>query len=870
MKTSKSDRRQDSVLRSAIDRIRQDADRLTNSCKIYQETLKELCQITGSPEGFVIEASTEDQFPKLLVTHPVATKTKALDLPYEFKEGIGRLSTLLSSAKPEIFNHPDKSIIDLSFLDLPPIKRMIAIPLIDHDNFYAIICLTNSRLPYEISIVSRCKPLLATSARMQRTLGFKQLSTPNESKWCKTLEDLFQNSQMPMICIDGEQKILRMNIAAEESFLTTLSSSREKLVTEFVYDNMSDGVRSIPLNPNHIDTSTPRRLSLTGRQSLGRTFPILVTSISYQIEQQPEKAALLMIDVSPTHQSLDRQQHDQAQRFQAVSDLAPIGILQSNATWEAEYVNNRWCDICGHDRNEILGLGWINSIHPDEVTRFLESLRETLFSGNEFNGECRFMTPIGNTVWVQFQARPLIDQQGVSCGFSATLLDTTYRKITEEKLKKLAEHDSLTGLSNRPMFHQRLEHALDRMERQGPFALLCLDLDGFKNINDTLGHDSGDLLLIEIAKRLVDCVRSEDTVARLGGDEFMILIEGLPDSSVAANVAEKILSSLEQPTIIGNQEIFISTSIGITFATGQGKCDAKNLIKQADIALYRAKEDGRNNYQYFSPELEEASKARLLLGNSLYRAMKQSEFEVFYQIQAKVSNNQPVGTEALLRWQHPDKGLLAPTAFIPLLEESGLIGPVSRWLWKQAFTDHKRWVDQGLLPEDSHVSINLSPRQLRDSQLIISLESAMAEAGIVSSQVVVELTESSLIADSNTTSQTLRNIKNLGVRLALDDFGTGYSSLTYLKRFSIDIIKIDRTFVQDILTDTDDVAIIQALLALSKSLSITTVAEGVDAAEKLNMLAKWGCELHQGYLLNKPCGSKKLEALLQSACEAGQ
>ena len=400
-------------------------------------------------------------------------------------------------------------------------------------------------------------------------------------------------------------------------------------------------------------------------------------------------------------------------------------------------------------------------------------------------------------------------------------------------------------------------------------ALLYLDLDGFKTINDTLGHDAGDQLLVAVARRLESCVRKEDTVARLGGDEFSILLHALHTPDIAATIASKVLAVLEKPFMLQDQEVFISTSIGIALSKttadeskNESDNESESLMKQADIALYRAKAAGRNNFQYFSEELELATKLRMDISNKLHRALERKEFEVFYQLQADIFTSCIIGTEALLRWHHPERGLLAPHEFIHILEETGLILPVSRWLWSKAFAQHKRWVELGLVSEKGHISINLSRRQLRDETIVTQLFTAIASANLQPSQVLVEITETALIEDSDFTLGVLNQFRQNGIQIALDDFGTGFSSLTYLKKFPIHIVKIDQSFIRDLLTDKDDAAITHAVVDLAHTLDLIVIAEGVDQLEKRQQLALWGCDQFQGYILNKPSDGQSVEQLM--------
>ena len=877
--TQQKDRRQDSQLRSAIDRVRAGLQHSNDIHTIFQKTLIEVCRITDSALGFVVEkksSANQADVIQLVVQHNTVPlpanedhwRTGQTDPDY-LPRAFACLNSVFANGTGTVLSSADLTYIDNKLFGWPKLKQALAIPILDRQKAVAVLVLANAKNPYHTHQIKRCWPLLTNVVCLRRVVlgrleneSEQSETSKRERDWRRLFEHVQHNSALGVVTIDSQLQICHINPETEKIFgyknIDIVGKDIGLLFPERF--PQQHRIQTFANGPDLSGRGCNR--TLVGQRQDESTITITTTVLPFT--EQGQQYYLLTFTDDTEVNSIRAEQEAQTQRFKAVSDLAPIGILQTNIQWEALYANDRWCEISGLAQSEVLGMGWINGLYHEDVNHTLESLRGAITEGREFDGECRFQTPLGDIVWVELHARPMFTGRGDISGFIATLTDCTYRHITEIKLRTMAERDSLTGLANRALFQDRLQHALQRADRHGSVALLCLDLDGFKNVNDTLGHDNGDLLLVEIAKRLTSCVRHEDTVARVGGDEFLILMEGLGNANIAAEVSEKILQRMERPCNLANQEVFISTSIGISFAVGRQGTDYKTLLKQADIALYRAKAEGRNNFQFYSPELEGASKDRLYLGNCLHRALDRAEFEVFYQLQANVHSQRIVGTEALLRWKHPERGLLPPKDFIPLLEESGLINAVSRWLWYQAFQDHKRWIDQGLLGENCRVSVNLSPRQLRDPQLVRGLESAIKDAGISGHSVVVEITESALIEECSHTIDILQSLKALGIQIALDDFGTGYSSLTYLKRFAIDTIKIDQTFIRDVLTDPEDAAITQAVLALASSLNLTVVSEGVDKAEILALLNRWGCDHFQGFFLNRPAPASIIEKLLRS------
>jgi diguanylate cyclase (GGDEF)-like protein len=435
--------------------------------------------------------------------------------------------------------------------------------------------------------------------------------------------------------------------------------------------------------------------------------------------------------------------------------------------------------------------------------------------------------------------------------------DITERKQHEARLSKMANFDSLTGLPNRTLFRDRLQQAMARSRRTGQhFALMFLDLDRFKNINDSLGHDVGDKLLVAVANVLRSCLRDTDSIARraegvfrLGGDEFTILVEDLDSSAPVAVIAQRILDALGQALMIGDHELYISASIGITVFVNDGT-DLDGLIKQADLAMYRSKELGRDTYFFFDADLNEEAGERHRLETKLRHALERGEFRLHYQPKADLATGQVTGVEALLRWQPTGESLVGPDQFIPLLEETGLIVAVGAWAFREACAQLMRWQGSGMRPIT--LAVNLSARQFRQQDLLGHIANVLKETGFPASLLEIELTESMLIADTDSVLQIMEGLGNMGVRIAIDDFGTGHSSLSYLKRFNVDTLKIDRSFVKDTPDDPEDSAIAIAVIALGHGLRLKVVAEGVETSAQVDFLRAQGCDEIQGYLLSRP------------------
>lgn len=452
-------------------------------------------------------------------------------------------------------------------------------------------------------------------------------------------------------------------------------------------------------------------------------------------------------------------------------------------------------------------------------------------------------------------------------GFARDLV----RAITERnqvRLHRLAYFDSLTGLPNRALFIERLREAMERAERDERLvALMLLDLDRFKAINDTFGHFIGDRLLGEVAARLATCVRGGDVVARLGGDEFTVLLPDARHVQDAAIVARKILQRFAEPVVIDGHELHISLSIGISVYPFHD--DIADLFRDADTAMYHAKEQGGNRFEFGNAEIYRADAERLQLEGDLRYAVERNELRVYYQPQVDSESGRMIGAEALLRWQHPERGLVSPAQFIPIAEETGLILPIGEWVVRQVCHQLSTWRAAGLLPV--RIGINVSAKQLRHSGFVETVRDALMRAGIEPALIQLELTENILIENQPTTVAMLNELHAGGIALALDDFGTGYSSLNYLKRFPIDEVKIDRSFIGEVAQDPEDAAIVTAILAMTHSLGLRTVAEGVETQTQLDFIRARGCQVVQGYLTGKPMPSESFTRLLDrgAARESG-
>ncbi len=535
-----------------------------------------------------------------------------------------------------------------------------------------------------------------------------------------------------------------------------------------------------------------------------------------------------------------------------VLDNMSQGVLLFNADTQLVVCNQRYAEMYklphdtvrpGRSLHELLS-------HRSEVGTFSGDCETYIARITESIGEGKTVTDtieLSDGRVISVVSKPVADG-----GWLATHEDITERRRADEQISHMARHDALTDLPNRVMLRERLEHELKRVKRGEWLAVLCLDLDQFKSVNDTLGHPIGDELLKLVADRLRGCTREPDTIARLGGDEFAIIMTQMQQPTDAAILSRRIRESVNRPYQVDGHQIVTDISIGISIAPLDG-VEPDLLLKNADMALYGAKDDGRGTYRYFEPEMNTRMKARRELEMSLRSALQNSEFELYYQPLVNLQSNEISAFEALLRWNHPTRGMISPAEFIPIAEETGLIIPLGEWVLNMACKETARW------PDHIKVAVNLSPSQLNYRNLVKVVTDALESSGMAASRLQLEITESVLMQNTFATLQTLHELRKLGVQIAMDDFGTGYSSLSYLRSFPFDKIKIDRSFIQDLSNGAEPLAIVHAVAGLAKCLNMISTAEGVETQQQLEALQAIGCTEMQGFLFSRARPAKDID-----------
>ncbi len=609
--------------------------------------------------------------------------------------------------------------------------------------------------------------------------------------------------------------------------------------------------------------SSPRRLPLEGesiegwhRTKTGEKFVALLSrSAIYDANGQPVAVVGAVRDISDRRR-WEEKLRESEERYALAAAGANDGLWDWNLRRNEIYLSPRWKSTLGYLEHEIGNRteDWFSLVHREDL-ELLQAQVDAHLEGRtpHFENEHRMRTKEGDFIWVQTRGLAVRDAEGKVYRMVGSQRDVTDRKQVEEQLTHAALHDSLTGLPNRALFMDRLSSAVKRSKRREcyPFGVIFLDLDRFKVINDGLGHLVGDQLLREIARRLESCIRLGDTVARLGGDEFAILLEDLEDASQVERVAERIHQELRAPFNLNGYEIFSSASLGIALGS-ELYSRPEEILRDADTAMYRAKSLGRTRRVIFEPTMHTRAVELLNLETDLRRAVEREEFCVYYQPIVSLRTGELRGFEALVRWQHPERGLVAPGDFLPVAQETGLSVPMGNWVLREACRQLRTWQQKYPAAAELVVSVNLDARQLSSADLTQQVEGSLARSGLDPTRLELEITEGMIIQNPKVAATTLERIRELGVKLHIDDFGTGYSSLSQLHRFPIDTLKIDRSFVGQMSSDDENLEIVRTIVSLAHNLELEVMAEGVETTEQLAQLRALGCEFGQGYLFSRP------------------
>ncbi|HUL95785.1 MAG TPA: PAS domain S-box protein [Usitatibacter sp.] len=594
----------------------------------------------------------------------------------------------------------------------------------------------------------------------------------------------------------------------------------------------------------------------------GEMREMLYNKVSF-VDQRGEVAGLIGVITDVTrYKETERALEASEARFRVLTESSIDLISVIGADGRIQYQSGALRHLLGFDPADSVGRSVFDLVHRDDVEHVRAAFRRIV--------EARALTePVELRLRHRDGSWRTFESLGTNCltnphinGIVWNSRDVTDRKVIQQRIQHLAYHDNLTGLPNRGLLQDRLARSIARAERSTRrVAVLFIDLDNFKNINDTLGHDVGDELLRQVSRRLSECVRLEDTIARQGGDEFIILLDSLDDGRNASLVAQKVLNSLRQPFTLGGTEQHVSGSVGIALYPEDGR-DAQTLMKNADTAMFHGKGLGKNTYQYFTAQMNIAVKRRMTLESALRRAVLQKDFVLHYQPQIDLETGEIIACEALVRWKTEDSGTVMPGDFIPLAEETGLINEIGEWVLREGCRQAREWQDMGLAP-GRRMAINLSARQFSDKGFFDMVERVLRETGLAANCLELEITESQVMRQTEGMIQLLNKLSDMGVQLAIDDFGTGYSSLSYLKRLPIQKLKIDQSFIRDITVDPNDTAIVVAIINMAKSLDLDTIAEGVETAGQLALLRSKGCRVGQGFFFSAPVAAQEIYPFLK-------
>ena len=670
---------------------------------------------------------------------------------------------------------------------------------------------------------------------------------------------VLKQSAESIYLFDPETKrVLEANAAFQE----LLGYTSEELLETRIYDFIAADHEDIDENVRRDLREGQRFGERTYRRKDGSMVDVEVSMSAIPYDGN-EVLCVVARDVTERKEA-EEALSESEERFRSAFEDAPVGVALVGLDRRYLRVNRALCEMLGYSEEELLEKTSTEITHPDDLEKSAERTRLVLENeAGSSHLEKRYIHADGHVVWVLSSVSLVQDSGGNPDHFVALFQDVTERRALEERLEYQAFHDPLTDLPNRALFTDRLGHALARLNRRKePIAVLFVDLDNFKHVNDSLGHEAGDRLLVAAAERLRESVRPEDTVARLGGDEFTVLLEGIVDWDGADRAAERISRSMQAPFHLDGREIFTGVSIGVAI-TDTIPEEIEDLLKNADLALYSAKRKGRNRYEFFEEALDAHLREHLKLEGDLRRAIEREEFRIYYQPKISVSTGEIVSLEALVRWEHPERGLLEPNEFLPVAEESDLIVQIGEWVLDEMCRQGRAWQER--YPEEStpRVCTNISPRQFLHTNLVDRVAVALQESGLEAGRLSLEIDEGILMEDADANVEKLTALNDLGIHIVIDDFGTAYSSLAQLKNLPLNILKIDRSLVIELGEKPEDKAIVAAMIQLAHALGWAVTAQGVESDEQLAMLRELGCDIVQGYYFTRPVTVEEATVLLE-------
>ena len=852
----------------------------TGTCPLYESVN---FRSDGTPIDFLINASVIDYGGKpaiMTINRDVSDRKKAKD---EIERNLSLLTSTFEATADgilavdlannvvkankkfrEMWDIPDE-IVDLAESNQFVIDHVRS--LVRDQELFTKLLDRSIETPGEVSVNTLeltngrvleryTQPQMMDGKVVGRVMSFRDITERSQAE--QTLQDsesryrlLFDRNPYPIWVYDVETlAFLAVNEAATKHY----GYSREEFVSMTIEEIRPPEDVAI-LHEMMIRSSAEKDVvhSVRHRKKDGSILDVEV-AIQAIVYAGREARISLITDLTERNRA-DSALRESEYRIRTLLDSMSEGLLQVDSQDIITYVNNCICDMTGYSQIELVGMNWARLL-VDNGPEFVAAINQRRFSGVSDRYELRIRKKCGDIIWVLVGGAPLIDANGRIVGSMGVFTDITERKRAEERLLYDALHDGLTGLANRTLFMDHLRMTIERSKSKhsNPFAVLYLDFDRFKVINDSLGHLEGDKLLKYIARRLEKCTRTGDLVARLGGDEFVILVSELVNTEEALLIAERIHNDLGTSFDLSGREIFITASIGITLSTSGHTC-AEDMLRDADIAMYYAKAQGKAQYQVFDSAMHKNASHKLQIETEMRSAVERGEFRLFYQPIVRVETGALTGFEALLRWQHPERGVIGPDEFIPIAEENGLIINLGNWAVEESCRQMRMWQDAEPAAQDLTVSVNLSCKEFLQVDLAEKIAATLGSTGLDPHSLKLEITESHIMENSELAITILNRLGTLGIEMSLDDFGTGYSSLSYLHRLPVTFLKIDRSFVTRMVASAENREIVHTIIRLAQNLKKKVIAEGIETQEQATDLAALGCEYGQGYFFSKPLGA---------------
>ena len=869
----------DHEVREAVDNIQQRfldriSDRIARGLSIRElceELIVEALRLSNAGYGYVLSIENPE---KLILDAVVSTgdigDVSCSDGTLLKSKPDQIIDDVITFVNPSFSNQATRASLHNLPDDHPAIRNYAVFPIHENGDLKAVLVILNTQHKYDLLLIKRVQSMLDAFVRVHLhsilSQGINKVIAGG-GQINHQLHALLETSFNAILTTNENLIITAFNPASEQLFGVNAQAALGTSLSGFLTPEVLDRAQQHAADYSYRLQNTNKRSHCLGealvmRADTGRV-PVELNVFHSRINESVYTTWVLN-NISGRCQAVN-DLHGAMEQYRTLAQLASVGIVKLDDQWRCNYANDIWCKLTDRSLEDNLGDGWVEAIGAENQSQALDDMRRILTQNKTYRHVVRINRNNADTAWASISANALRDTLGRLSGILIVSMDITEQRETEQQFKQIADHDALTGLPNRNQFIEHLQRSINQRSTFGIVCLMFIDLDGFKAVNDTLGHDAGDELLQQVAHRLKQTVHDEDAVARLAGDEFTVTLTRLERGEDALAIADAIVHAIKQPFLLAQEEVYVSASIGIATSdalNAKTTADANSLIKQADVALYRAKLSGRSRHVFFTPELDQAQRERSVLITSLRRAVDRQDFELFYQPQLLIEENRLLGFEALLRWPQEQGPHINPGAFIDVLEETGLIGELGEWAISQACQQHRIWLRRGLIGPATTMSVNVSARQLSTSNFAERVASILQRHSMRPDSLILELTESALVQTIET--NIINDIKALGIQISLDDFGTGYSSLAYLSQLPLDHLKIDRSFIADIERFPHAITVVKSIIALSSTLGIRVIAEGVENASVLPLLAAEGCEGYQGFYYSEPLPASEMAARLQS------